>query len=162
MRTPRWRFSCARTILRSSSRSTGTRRSSGWAQGRRPSLILLDVMMPGTDGHAFRAAQRADPALAAIPVIVVSGAYDLGSIAEQLGIRTFLTKPVDAQRLLDPCGASASRRRSRSPSSTCTLTTVSPSTMNQIVTSRPGGTTTHLRSARSEDVVPQQHPEQDQ
>ena len=77
--------------------------------GPRPSLILLDVMMPGADGHAFRAAQRADPALAAIPVIVFSGAYDVGSIAEQLGVRTFLTKPVDAQRLLDVvrrfCGA---------------------------------------------------------
>ena len=69
--------------------------------GPRPSVILLDVMMPGMDGHAFRAAQRADPAFAAIPVIVFSGAYDVGSIAEQLGVRTYLTKPVDAQRLLE-------------------------------------------------------------
>jgi CheY-like chemotaxis protein len=69
--------------------------------GPRPSVILLDVMMPRMDGHAFRAAQRADPAFAAIPVIVFSGGYDVRSIAEQLGARTYLTKPVDAQRLLD-------------------------------------------------------------
>ncbi len=69
--------------------------------GPRPSVILLDVMMPGMDGHAFRAAQRADPAFAAIPVIVFSGGYDVESIAQQLGARTYLTKPIDAQRLLD-------------------------------------------------------------
>ncbi|MEO6027201.1 MAG: response regulator [Candidatus Binatia bacterium] len=61
-------------------------------------MILLDVMMPGKDGHAFRAAQRADATLAAIPVIVFSGAYDVGSIAEQLGVRDYLTKPFDVQR----------------------------------------------------------------
>lgn len=69
--------------------------------GFRPSVILLDVMMPGKDAHGFRAEQRADPALAAIPVIVFSGAYDVGAIAERLGVRDYLTKPLDIQRLLD-------------------------------------------------------------
>ena len=69
--------------------------------GPRPSVILLDIMMPEKDGHAFRAEQRADPALASIPVIVFSGAYDVGSIAAQLGVRDYLTKPLDVQRLLD-------------------------------------------------------------
>jgi len=69
--------------------------------GFRPSVILLDVMMPGKNAHAFRAEQRADPILAAIPVIVFSGAYDVGAIAERLGVREYLTKPLDVQRLLD-------------------------------------------------------------
>jgi CheY-like chemotaxis protein len=69
--------------------------------GPRPSVILLDIMMPGKDGHAFRTEQCAAPALGSLPVIVFSGAYDLGDIAEQLGVRDYLTKPVDLQRLLD-------------------------------------------------------------
>jgi len=69
--------------------------------GPRPSVILLDIMMPGKDGHAFRTEQCADPALGSIPVIVFSGAYDVGEIADQLGVRDYLTKPVDLQRLLD-------------------------------------------------------------
>jgi len=69
--------------------------------GVRPSVILLDVMMPRMDGHGFRAEQRADAALAAIPVIVFSGAYDVGAIAERLGVRDYFTKPLDIQRLLD-------------------------------------------------------------
>ena len=69
--------------------------------GPRPSLILLDVMMPGKDAHGFRAEQVADPALASIPVIVLSGAYDVGEIADRLGARDYLTKPLDVQRLLD-------------------------------------------------------------
>jgi len=69
--------------------------------GARPCLVLLDVMMPGKDGHAFRTEQLADPALALIPVIVFSGAYDVGGIAERLGVRDYLTKPLDVQRLLE-------------------------------------------------------------
>ncbi|HET9595678.1 MAG TPA: response regulator [Anaeromyxobacteraceae bacterium] len=38
----------------------------------RPDLILLDLMMPGMDGWAFRAWQRADAALCDVPVVIVS------------------------------------------------------------------------------------------
>jgi CheY-like chemotaxis protein len=42
-------------------------------RGLRPALILLDVRMPGCDGCGFREEQRADPDLAHIPVVVISG-----------------------------------------------------------------------------------------
>ncbi|HVR64777.1 MAG TPA: response regulator [Polyangia bacterium] len=39
-----------------------------------PCLILLDLMMPVMDGWTFRKALLADPALAAIPVVVMTAA----------------------------------------------------------------------------------------
>src|SRR3954469_6592848 len=42
--------------------------------GRRPRVILLDMMMPRMDGWAFRQRQLADPVLAPIPVVIVSAA----------------------------------------------------------------------------------------
>jgi CheY-like chemotaxis protein len=43
-------------------------------QGLRPRVILLDLMMPVMDGAEFRRAQLADPALAGIPVILITAA----------------------------------------------------------------------------------------
>jgi CheY-like chemotaxis protein len=48
--------------------------------GARPALILLDVAMPVLDGRAFRKEQKADPDLAGIPVVVVSGVEAAASI----------------------------------------------------------------------------------
>lgn len=42
--------------------------------GGAASVIVLDLRMPVMDGFAFRAEQRREPALASIPVIVLSGA----------------------------------------------------------------------------------------
>jgi len=42
--------------------------------GGAASVIVLDLRMPVMDGFVFRAAQRREPALAGIPVIVLSGA----------------------------------------------------------------------------------------
>lgn len=39
---------------------------------RKPDLVLLDLMMPEVDGRALLAQMAADPALAAIPVILIS------------------------------------------------------------------------------------------
>lgn len=37
-----------------------------------PNLVLLDLMMPGMNGWEFRAAQRRDPELREIPVVILS------------------------------------------------------------------------------------------
>jgi CheY-like chemotaxis protein len=68
--------------------------------GLRPCVILLDLMMPKIDGWAFLHMQRADPALATIPVIAFS-AYDrLLAQAAQLDVAAALPKPVMPETLL--------------------------------------------------------------
>jgi CheY-like chemotaxis protein len=42
------------------------------AKEARPSVITLDVLMPGMDGWAVLTRLKADPDLAAIPVIMVT------------------------------------------------------------------------------------------
>ena len=64
----------------------------------RPCLILLDLMMPVMDGWTFRSALLADPALAPIPVVVMTagGRHGLPSPpAERV-----LQKPLRMDRLL--------------------------------------------------------------
>jgi two-component system response regulator CpxR len=41
----------------------------------RPSIILLDLMMPVMDGYGFLEERRNDPALAAIPLAVVTAGH---------------------------------------------------------------------------------------
>jgi CheY-like chemotaxis protein len=60
--------------------------------GGRASVILLDLRMPVMDGFAFREAQRGDPALAEIPVVVLSGIE--GAHAEALDAAAAFQKPV--------------------------------------------------------------------
>ena len=66
----------------------------------KPRVILLDLMMPVMDGWNFRAEQLANPALAAIPVVVLSAATDLSRHAGELHVAEFLHKPIDLSRLL--------------------------------------------------------------
>lgn len=68
--------------------------------GLRPCLILLDVMMPVMDGWQFRAAQRENPALAAIPVVVLTAHTNARQAAEQMQAAGFLKKPVRLEALL--------------------------------------------------------------
>jgi CheY-like chemotaxis protein len=67
----------------------------------RPSLILLDLMMPEMNGAQFRAEQLRDPALASIPVVVVSADAAAEEKAAALGAVACLRKPVDIDDLLD-------------------------------------------------------------
>jgi CheY-like chemotaxis protein len=66
---------------------------------QRPDLILLDLMMPVMDGWEFRRRQSADPAIARVPVVVLS-AVDPSRSAD-LGAAAILKKPLDFDRLLD-------------------------------------------------------------
>lgn len=70
------------------------------AGSQRPFVIVLDLMMPDMDGWRFRAEQSADPALASVPVLVLSGARNLAERAASLGCTHFLEKPVDVSILL--------------------------------------------------------------
>jgi CheY-like chemotaxis protein len=67
---------------------------------RPPVAILLDLMMPVMDGWQFRAHQRRDPALAGIPVIVVSAASDPARLHE-LAPAAVVPKPFAMDDLLD-------------------------------------------------------------
>jgi CheY-like chemotaxis protein len=69
--------------------------------GPRPQLIVLDLMMPVMDGWQFRAEQRRDPALADIPVLILSAAGDIRRKAAYLDAVEYLDKPVDPVVLLD-------------------------------------------------------------
>jgi len=64
----------------------------------KPDVILLDLMMPVMDGWEFRRKQQADPAIAPVPVIVLS-ALDHAR-ASTLDADAFLKKPLDFDHLL--------------------------------------------------------------
>jgi CheY-like chemotaxis protein len=67
----------------------------------KPSLILLDIMLPYMDGLEFRALQRATPPIADIPVIVITALGVRPEVAVELDFRQAFFKPFDRRRLLD-------------------------------------------------------------
>jgi CheY-like chemotaxis protein len=66
--------------------------------GTVPDLVLMDVMMPGMDGHAAYLAMRAHPNGGSVPVVLASAAADPESLPE--GATAFLRKPFDLEDLL--------------------------------------------------------------
>jgi CheY-like chemotaxis protein len=66
----------------------------------KPSLILLDIMLPYMDGLEFRALQRATPAIADIPVIVITAVGVRPDVAAELDLRQALFKPLERPKLL--------------------------------------------------------------
>ncbi|CAN5822269.1 hypothetical protein BH24CHL5_BH24CHL5_13140 [soil metagenome] len=60
-------------------------------------VVLLDVMMPEMDGYETLAAIKSDEALRHLPVIMVSGVDELGSVAQciELGAADYLAKPFE-------------------------------------------------------------------
>jgi PAS domain S-box-containing protein len=65
-----------------------------------PVCITLDVLMPGMDGWTVLGSLKEDPALASIPVIMIS-VLDERHLGLALGASEYLTKPVERQRLRD-------------------------------------------------------------
>ncbi len=58
-------------------------------------MILFELQLPVMDGARFRAAQRRDRSLAWIPAIAMSATLDASRKARELGVRRFLSKPLD-------------------------------------------------------------------
>ncbi len=65
----------------------------------RPSVILLDLMMPVMDGVAFAQALRTREGQGSIPIVVIS-ADGNPQKAAAVGARGFLAKPFDIDALL--------------------------------------------------------------
>jgi CheY-like chemotaxis protein len=74
----------------------------------RPSVILLDLMMPIMDGLAFADALRARERDGGIPIVVIS-ADGNPQKAAAVGARGFLAKPFDIDALLAQVAAMTSR-----------------------------------------------------
>ncbi len=66
------------------------------AAGTPVDLVLLDLVMPEVDGFETLATMKADPGLAHIPVIVVSGLDDLDGIVRciEMGAVDYLPRPI--------------------------------------------------------------------
>jgi len=73
------------------------------AAAAKPDLILMDLSLPRMDGWEATRRLKADPALAHIPVIVVSAHAMRGDEerARACGIDDFLTKPIDETLLFE-------------------------------------------------------------
>ena len=69
-------------------------------EGLTPFVILLDLMMPGMSGWDFRTAQLENPAMALIPVVVVTAAGNLSDGAGTLSSVEVLYKPFALDILL--------------------------------------------------------------
>jgi CheY-like chemotaxis protein len=69
------------------------------AGGERPSVILLDLMMPIMDGYDFLDEQRRDPDLSPIPVAIITAGQtvDKARVAAPIPV---LSKPIDVKRLM--------------------------------------------------------------
>lgn len=67
----------------------------------RPSLILLDMMMPEMDGWRFRLELKKLPDLAAIPVVILSAHGNVRDAALALGAVDYLRKPLRIESLLE-------------------------------------------------------------
>ena len=67
--------------------------------GLRPCLILLDLMMPVMDGWTFRKELTKDPALADIPVVVMTAAS--AAAARGVATHTTLWKPLQMETVVN-------------------------------------------------------------
>ena len=64
-------------------------------------LVLLDLMMPYMSGWDVLRTMRAHPALASIPVVIMTAGANVRQQALELGVAGYLSKPLDFDQLLD-------------------------------------------------------------
>ena len=83
------------TVLQATSAEAGLE----LARQDRPDLILMDIRLPGMDGHAAVRELRDDPATRRIPVVALTAQAMKGDgdAALAAGFDGYLTKPIDTR-----------------------------------------------------------------
>lgn len=78
-------------------------------------LLLLDMMMPGMDGHQLLERLKTDPRLRHLPVIVISALDQMEGIVRciELGAEDYLPKPFNPVLLRARVGAALEQKRLR-------------------------------------------------
>ena len=73
------------------------------AKEQKPSLILMDLMMPRIDGYTACSKIKSDPATKAIPVVMLTAiGHELNKkFANEMGADGYITKPFTREDLLD-------------------------------------------------------------
>lgn len=77
--------------------ATGGEQALALCASKQPDLVLLDVVMPGMDGHEVCRRLKADPATRDIPVIFVTAHSDEAAetLGLELGAVDFISKPIN-------------------------------------------------------------------
>jgi DNA-binding response OmpR family regulator len=66
-----------------------------------PSLILLDLWMPGMNGRDFATKMREIPRWSLVPIVVLSADRNLDEVAQSIGARACLPKPFAIEAFLE-------------------------------------------------------------
>ena len=68
-----------------------------------PAVLLLDIKMPLMDGLEVLSQMRADPAMARIPVVILSSSREESDLIRSwdLGVNAYVVKPVDVKQFFD-------------------------------------------------------------
>lgn len=88
------------------SEAASAREADEVALSQTPDLVLMDIGMPEEDGLSAVWRMREHPALARVPVVIVSAydSYDLRAEAAAEGCKAYLTKPLDPDSLTSVIG----------------------------------------------------------
>jgi CheY-like chemotaxis protein len=78
-------------------------RSGVFARAPKPHIILLDLVLPDTDGVSFLRMLRANRGLMNIPVVVLTSSEDSRDKqeCEKLGISSYIVKPFNEEKFLN-------------------------------------------------------------
>ena len=70
---------------------------------QKPKLVLLDLKMPKVDGIEVLRRMKGDPALRAIPVVIMTSSNEERDVAEsyRLGANSYIVKPVNFEAFLE-------------------------------------------------------------
>jgi len=78
-------------------------------------LLLLDIQMPGLNGYQVLDAMKQEPALAQVPVVVLSASDETSRVARciEMGAEDYLSKPFDPVLLKARIGACLEKKQLR-------------------------------------------------